>query len=116
MKKFQVSAIAVLALLMVGYVARAEDANDAPETVTLQGQLMCGHCTLKEGDKCNDVLMVKDGDKEIRYTVVLTDATKDAHTCKGKKNVKVTGTVVEKDGANILTATKVEKVEAAKEG
>ena len=115
MRKLHVSAIAVLAMLVVGYVARAEEPS-VPKTVTLEGQLMCGHCTLKVGDKCNDMLVVKDGDKEVRYNVVLGSDLKDNHTCKGKQAVKITGTVAEKDGAKVLTATKVEKVEAVKEG
>ena len=111
MRKLHVSAFAILAMLAVGYAVRAEEAKEAPKAITLDGQMMCAKCELKEGAKCSDLLMVKDGDKEIRYNVVLTGDAKGSHVCGGKQNVKVTGTVAEKeDGTKVLTATKVEKV------
>jgi len=87
---------------------RAENAKQ----VTLEGRLQCAHCALHEGDKCRDVLMVKEGDKDVRYDVVLTGDAKGQHVCQGAKNVKITGTVARKDGKNILTATKIEEIKA----
>ncbi len=57
-------------------------------------------------------MIVKDGDKEVRYNVVWTEKTKDNHVCNGKKAVNITGTVAETDGKKTLTATKVEAVPA----
>jgi hypothetical protein len=103
--------IAVLSvvLALVGYqYARAAD--EPVNETTLQGNLLCGHCSLKQGDKCNDVLVVKEGDKDVQYKVILTDATKDQHVCKGSKAVAVTGPVTEKDGQKTITANKIEAV------
>ena len=41
--------------------------------------------------------------------MVSNDASKGSHVCKGTKdNVTITGTVAEKDGKQMLTATKVD--------
>ena len=50
--------------LVVGLVAGAT----AGDEMTLTGKVMCAKCTLKKADakECQDVLVVKDGDKTSR--------------------------------------------------
>jgi hypothetical protein len=95
-----------VALVVVG-VATAAD-----KEVTLKGIMVCGKCALKETEKCSNVLIVKDGDKEVKY--YLQDKGVDETFHKGKictaglkgPEATVTGTVVEKDGKQLLTPTK----------
>ncbi len=96
----------VVALAFAYSLAKAAD----EKPVTLTGDLMCAKCALKEGTACSDVLIVKAGDKETRYSVTVPN--KSDHVCSGKKHVQITGTVSEKDGVKTIAATKVEEVKA----
>jgi Family of unknown function (DUF6370) len=95
-----------VALVLVGTVTAAD------KEVTLDGKIVCGKCALKETDKCSNVLIVKDGDKEVKYYLQDKGVDEDFHKPKvctaGMKGpeVTVTGTVVEKDGKHLLTVTK----------
>jgi hypothetical protein len=97
-----------VALVLVGNITAAD------KEVTLKGAVVCGKCALKETDKCSNVLIVKDGDKEVKYYLQDKGVDESFHKDKvcttGKKGSEatVTGTVVEKDGKKLLTATKVE--------
>ncbi len=97
----------VLALaLVVGLVAGA---NAADETLT--GNVMCAKCSLKKADakECQDVLVVKVGDKTSEYYVEKNDVSKAfGHVCKDEKPAVVTGAVTEKDGKKWISATKME--------
>ena len=110
MKRIVLVLPVVLALLGAAQLLRAEDAKET----TLMGSMVCGKCTLKETDKCTDVLQVKDGDKTVNYYLVDNDVAKKfhGHVCKADSsaNVNVTGTVAEKDGKKWLTASKIEAV------
>lgn len=94
-------------------IARAEDGKE----VTLKGDGVCAKCALKEAPKCQNVLVVKDGDKETKYYLAKNTVSDEAHQalgiCTAKKaspaKLKVVGTVKEEDGKQILTATKIEK-------
>lgn len=90
---------------------QAEDKKDAKE-VTLKGTLVCGKCTLKETDKCTNVLQVKKGDKTENYYIEDKGNKADYHKgicpAGSKKDATVTGTVTEKDGKKWLKASKVE--------
>jgi hypothetical protein len=93
--------------LVVGLVAAATAADQ-----TLTGQVMCAKCALKKADakECQNVLVVKNGDKTDEYYVEKNDvSTKFGHVCKGQKDAVVTGTVTEKDGKKWITATKMEE-------
>jgi hypothetical protein len=93
--------------LVVGLVAGASAVD--PTTVT--GNVMCAKCTLKKADakECQDVLVVKAGDKTTEYYVVKNDVSKAfGHVCGGEKPAVVTGTVSEKDGKTWISATKME--------
>jgi hypothetical protein len=87
---------------------RAEDKKE----VKLTGTLVCGKCTLKMTPKCSNVLQVKEGEKTVNYFLDDKGNGETYHegVCGGEKveGVTVTGTVSEKDGKKLLTATKVE--------
>jgi hypothetical protein len=93
--------------LAVGLVGGA----DAGDTTTMTGKVLCAKCTLKKADakECQDVLVVKDGDKAAEYYVEKNDVAKAfGHVCGGEKPAVVTGTVMEKDGKKWISATKME--------
>jgi hypothetical protein len=93
--------------LVVGLVAVAT----AAET-TYSGKIMCAKCTLKKADatKCQDVLVVKDGDQTAEYYIEKNAvAEKFGHVCKGDKPAVVTGTVTEKDGKKWIAPSKMEE-------
>ena len=90
----------------------------ASEEKTITGMAQCAKCALKETKECQNVVVVKDGDKEIKYYMVQNDVAKKAHGgtfCKAKKDdgpkVKVTGDVKEEDGKKVITPTKIEDVD-----
>jgi len=93
--------------LVVGLVAVATAADE-----TLTGNIMCAKCTLKKADakECQDVLVVKNGDKTSEYYVEKNDVAKAfGHVCKDEKPAVVTGKVTEKDGKMWITASKMEQ-------
>ncbi len=97
----------VVALVLVIGVTSAVSAADEK---TLTGNVMCAKCTLKKADAkvCQDVLVVKDGDKATEYYITKNAvATKFGHVCSGEKGAVVTGEVAEKDGKTWITPTKM---------
>jgi hypothetical protein len=101
-----------LAFALTGLLslALAED-KKADKEVSLKGDLVCGSCALKETKKCENVLVVKEGDKETKYFLTPNEVSKkyDEKVCGGDKiPVTVVGKVVDKDGKKKLTATKIE--------
>jgi hypothetical protein len=94
--------------LAVGLVAAA----GAGDETTVTGKIMCAKCTLKKADatKCQDVLVVKDGDKTTEYYVEKNAvAEKFGHVCKDDKSAVVTGSVTEKDGKKWIAPSKMEE-------
>ncbi len=92
--------------LVLGFVAAV-----AAEEMTVSGAVMCAKCTLKKADasKCQNVLVVKDGDKTTEYYVESNAvAQKFGHVCTGEKTATVTGTVTEKDGKKWIAPSKME--------
>jgi hypothetical protein len=98
----------VLALaLVVGFVGASLAADE-----TYTGKVMCAKCTLKKADatKCQDVLVVKDGDKTTEYYVEKNAvAEKFGHVCKDDKSAVVTGSVTEKDGKKWIAPSTMEE-------
>jgi hypothetical protein len=79
----------------------------------------CAKCALKEEKTCQNVVVAKENGKDVKYYLVQNDVAKKSHSsagfCTAAKGegpkVKVTGTLEEKDGKKLLTASKIEKVE-----
>jgi hypothetical protein len=99
-------ALAVLCVL--AFSARAAD-----KEVTLKGKIMCAKCQLKLKDvkKCQTVIQVKEGDKEVVYFFKDKGNEEEYHEAVcggGVKEGTVTGTVTEKDGKKWITPKKVE--------
>ncbi|MDB5171924.1 MAG: hypothetical protein JWO87_3898 [Phycisphaerales bacterium] len=104
-----VSLVALAALVGFSY-APAFAKEDAKE-VKLKGTAVCAKCELKETEKCQDALKVKEDGKEVVYLLTDNAVAKKFHgtICKTtKEDVTVTGTVSEKDGKKIITATKID--------
>jgi hypothetical protein len=102
-----VAKLALALALVVGLVAVA----NAGDETTMTGNIMCAKCALKKADakECQDVLVVKAGDKTSEYYVVKNEVSKAfGHVCKDEKPAVVTGTVSEKDGKSWISATKME--------
>jgi hypothetical protein len=96
--------LAVVLAFVVG--TRAEDKK---EEKTLKGTITCAKCDLKETDKCQTVIKVKDGDKEIVYYFDAAGHKKNHKAiCTEAKPGSVTGTVSEKDGKHYVKVSKVE--------
>jgi len=105
MKKLALLSLALVFAL--GLVAGA-----AAEEATVTGKIMCAKCSLKKADaaKCQDVLVVKDGDKVAEYYVEKNAvAEKFGHVCKDEKPAVVTGTVTEKDGKKWIAPSKMDE-------
>src|SRR5579883_2503229 len=88
--------VAVLALVA------GLQADDKGKEVTLKGTMVCGKCTLKETDKCTNVLQVKENGKTVNYYIKDEGNKASYHKpiCPAgkKQEATVTGTVTEKDG------------------
>lgn len=86
--------------------------------VDIKGMAQCAKCALKEAKSCQDVVVVKEGDKEIKYYLVHDAVAKKAHGphfCQAPKGagptVKVVGICEEKDGKLTVTASKIDAVD-----
>ena len=90
----------------------------AAEEKTVTGMAQCAKCSLKEKKSCQSVIVVKEGDKNVKYYLVGDVAKKD-HKDKGfctapkagGPTVKATGDVEEKNGKMVMTPSKIEAVE-----
>ena len=98
-------------------VAFAFVATAGEKAVTMEGSMACAKCTLKLADakECQTVVQVKnDKGEDVNYYIVKNDvAEKFGHVCQGMKTVKITGTVMEKEGKKWIEATKIEEVKKA---
>jgi hypothetical protein len=106
-------------LLSVAAVLTAVSLAYAADEKTVTGDGVCAKCALKEKPSCQNVVIAKEDGKEVKYFLVQNAVAKKAHqglgvcqaTTDAPIKLKVTGTVVEKDGQKELTATKIEKAE-----
>ncbi len=110
MKKLKIT-IALLAGLALTGAASTAFADDSKE-VTVTGNMVCGKCTLHETASCQNVVQVEKDGKTVNYYLTKNETSDALHedVCHGDtEKVTATGTLVEKDGKEILTATKLEK-------
>ena len=105
--------IAGLALMALAAPAFAAENN---KVITITGEGKCGKCSLKETEKCQNVIEAKEDGKTVKYYLADNKVSKDFHkeVCKETKKVKATGTVKEVDGKKELTAKKIELAEEKK--
>ena len=86
-------------------------ATDSAKEVTITGSMVCGKCTLHLTDSCQNVIQVQQDGKTVNYFLAKNDLSDAMHgdVCHGdSKKVTATGTVIETDGKQILTVTKLE--------
>ena len=87
---------------------RAEDKK--VEAKKFEGTLTCTKCALSETKACGHALIVKEGDKEVKY--YLTDKggkeTYHKECCTADVKATVTGKPGEKDGKKTIEDPKVE--------
>lgn len=100
-------ATAVLSAALAAFVSAAEESKT--KSVTLEGSATCAKCDLGTEKDCTSVLQVKEGEKTTTY-YLSGKADKEWHKniCKGAKDVKMTGTVSEKDGKKTFDVTAIE--------
>ena len=88
-------------------------ANAAEKNVTITGTALCAKCALHQSDKCQTVVQSTEAGWTVTYYLTgKTAKAFHANICskaKGEK-VTVTGTLQEKDGKEMLKASKIEEV------
>lgn len=77
--------------------------------VTLKGTMVCGKCTLKKTDGCQNVLKVSEGGKDVLYFLAKNPVADEHHgpVCSGSKGATVKGTVADEGGKKTLTASEI---------
>ncbi len=85
----------------------------AADAVTITGEGKCAKCALKEADKCQNVIEVEEAGKTIKYYLAPNAVAKAYHknVCTDTVKTTATGTVEEKDGKKVMTATEVKKAD-----
>ena len=85
-------------------------AQDKGKEKTITGEGQCAKCSLNETESCQNAIVTdKDGKKTTYYLTKNAVSTKfHSNICKATKTVTATGTVEEKDGKMMLTASKIE--------
>jgi RecG-like helicase len=102
------SLLTVLAVVGLLVGAGFADAKPAKE-VTLKGKITCAKCELNEGAKCANVIIVKEGGKDVVYYFIDKGAGEKYHKeiCKEGKEGTVTGVVSEQGGKKMIKPSKV---------
>jgi len=97
--------IAAVALLSLATPILAAD-----KEVTITGEGKCAKCSLKETDKCQNVIQAQEDGKTVNYYLTKNKVSTDFHEnlCKESKKVTATGMVKEVDGKKELVASKIE--------
>ena len=91
----------------------------ADEKKTIVGEAQCAKCALKETKSCQNVIVVKEDGKDVKYYIADNEVAQKAHKALGVCSAKpgegpklqAEGTVKEEDGKMVMTATKIEPVE-----
>ena len=103
--------LSILSLLTVSLLV-ASTSYAADKEVTLKGKGTCAKCDLGESKTCQNVVVVKDGDKSVTYYLDQNDVSKAFHkqVCTEAKTISVVGTVKEEGGKKHVAASKIEAV------
>lgn len=97
---------AILFTAAFAFTLGSVQAGEKGKEVTLEGVMSCEKCNLKTADSCSDALVVDD----VTYHLEEKGERKTgAHVCSGTSEVKVTGTVEERDGEKFVVVSKIEK-------
>ncbi len=103
-----------VAVLFTGLSAFAKEGKE----ITITGEGICAKCGLKEAKACQNVVIVTKDGKETKYYLEGPVSKKyhgSSGICTASKDAmiktKVVGTVEEKDGKQVITATTVEKAD-----
>lgn len=103
--------LAAAAGLMLAFGTSTLLADEPAKEVTITGSMVCGKCTLHLTPKCQDVVQVEKDGKTVNYFLEMNDVGKAAHDpicdAGSSEKVTVTGTVMEKDGKEVMTPTKI---------
>jgi hypothetical protein len=99
----------VLITAVAGMILLAATPSFAKEK-TITGEAKCAKCSLKEGDKCQTVVVTDKEGKKVTYYLENNDVAKAFHknVCSETKKVTVTGTDKKTEGKHEFTATKIE--------
>jgi hypothetical protein len=100
----------ITALILAAAPFGGAFAGDGADSVTLQGEVMCAMCIMKEDgiQQCQNVLQVSTGDESVNYYLVKNDVAEEfGPACSEGRMAQVTGTVADEDGRIWLTATKM---------
>jgi hypothetical protein len=101
----------MLMVLALGCIL-AWNVQAADKEVTLKGKILCAKCELKLKDvkKCQTVIKVKEGDKEVVYFFLDNGNKEEYHEAVcggGRKEGTVRGVVTEKGGLKWITPKEV---------
>ena len=105
-----VARFSIVLLVLVSLIVAGLPAQEKKET-TLKGTILCAMCGLKETQKCENAIQVKEGDKLVTYYFLDKGDAEGYHEaiCGGeRKDGTVIGTVSTKDGKQYITPKKVE--------
>ncbi|HEY5043760.1 MAG TPA: DUF6370 family protein [Verrucomicrobiae bacterium] len=101
----------IAGLILAGFTTHTLAADSKAKKVTITGDMVCGKCTLHITTECQNVVQVKKDGKTVNYFLEQNDVSKAAHApicdAGNSQKVTVTGTVVEKDGKEVMTPTKI---------
>jgi hypothetical protein len=105
-------ALGFAAVTLVGSTVsvNAQDKEKKDKDVKkLEGKLTCTKCALSETDACGHALLVKMGEKEVKYYLVDKGGKEPYHgkCCRKDVDAIVTGKVVEKDKKKLIENPKV---------
>jgi hypothetical protein len=111
MKKLKLTIALLAGLALAGFTANTLAEDAAAKATTITGNMVCGKCKLHETKSCQNVIQVEKDGKTVNYYLTKNDVSDAMHEdiCGGdSKKVTATGTVMEKDGKQMLTVTKLE--------
>jgi hypothetical protein len=99
----------VTALAAAGALFTTTSRAEHHET-KIKGEALCAKCELKETEKCQTAIRVKDGDKTVIYYAKDNKVAQDFHKniCTTTAKVIATGEVKEADGKKHITLATIE--------